>query len=432
VYASVYRPEALLYRRLMGLLDYDERMAVLIQEVQGQRLGQAFLPEAAGVAFSRNQFRWSPSIDRRAGFLRLVWGLGTRAVEQYAGDYPRLVALSHPTLQPEASPLHLRHYSQQNVDLIDLQANALCTLPVGQALRPDMPHLRLIAQRFQDGDMADIVSHPLGLDPHDLVLTFDGLLRRTDTPALMRRALQALESAYGTPVDVEFVLSLKDQDAGTTLASLHLLQCRPQSQLEGEATRLPTDVPVERRLFVSRRMVPDGRVRGIRYIVYIPARAYDALGGRTSRQELAGLIGRVNARLAGERFILLGPGRWGSDNPDLGIPVAFGDIYHARALVEVAGGERAPEPSYGTHFFQDLLEANIIPLALSPDDPGAEFAQAYLEESRNMLGALLPEDISWEGTVRVTDVAETAPGTSVEIVMDGEAGAAMAYLVPPE
>ena len=87
-----------------GLQDYDERMAILIQVVQGEPYGRYFLPHAAGVAFSRNLYRWSPQIRREDGFVRLVWGLGTRAVDRVGNDYPRLVALSHPLLHPEASP----------------------------------------------------------------------------------------------------------------------------------------------------------------------------------------------------------------------------------------------------------------------------------------------------------------------------------------
>lgn len=428
VYASVYGPDVLLYRRRMGLVDYDERMAILIQEVQGRQDGRYFLPDAAGVAYSRNQFRWHPRIDRRAGFLRLVWGMGTRAVEQLAGDYPRLVALSHPDLRPESDPRRIRHYSQQLVDLIDIETNTFRSLPVTEVLRADTPNLRLLAQRVQDGTLQDIISLPLALDTRELVLTFDGLLRRTAAPAMLRAMLSALESAYGGPVDTEFVLKLDETGGPPTIC---LLQCRPQSQLESEAVHLPADVPVDRRLFVSRRIAPDGWVRGIRTIVYVLPAAYAALPSRALKVELARLIGRLNQRLAGESFILIGPGRWGSDNPDLGIPVGYGDIFNARALIEMAADESSPEPSYGTHFFQDLLEAHIYPLALAPSDPGAEFNRSFFEQSPNALATLLPDDANWESILRVIDVPAAAEGASVELVMDGDAGASMAYLHPP-
>jgi phosphoenolpyruvate synthase/pyruvate phosphate dikinase len=100
-FASTLKPEALLYRRSKGLQDYDERMAILIQLVQGDSYGRYFLPHGAGVAFSHNLYRRNQQIRREDGFARLVWGLGTRAVERVGNDYPRPVALSHPTLQPD-------------------------------------------------------------------------------------------------------------------------------------------------------------------------------------------------------------------------------------------------------------------------------------------------------------------------------------------
>jgi hypothetical protein len=88
--------------------------------VEGETYGQYFLPHAAGVAFSRNLYRWSQQIRKEDGFIRMVWGLGTRAVDRVGNDYPRLVALSHPLLLPQANIKDIHHYFQQYVDLIDL------------------------------------------------------------------------------------------------------------------------------------------------------------------------------------------------------------------------------------------------------------------------------------------------------------------------
>ncbi len=431
VYASVYSPDVLLYRRRMGLVDYDERMAILIQEVLGHPMGRYYMPDAAGVAFSRNQFRWSPRIDRHAGFLRMVWGLGTRAVETVGGDYPRLVALSHPQLRPESSPQEIRRYTQRKVDVIDLEASAFRTLPVGEVVSADMAHLRWIAQRYADGDLQEFVSRPLRLDPQEVVITFDGLLRRTPFAQHMRRMLQTLEEAYQVPVDVEFAVLLEEGNRRAPQPAIYLLQCRPQSRIEAEAVRLPKDIPAEDQLFVVRRLVPDGRVSDVRYVVYITPQGYASLRGAVQKQELARLIGRLNSRLKGENFILIGPGRWGSNNPDLGIPVTYADIYNARALIEVAASEQAPEPSYGTHFFQDLVEARIYPLAFSLDDPESRFKRAFFEKASNRLADLLPEDRDWESVVRVIDVPAASGGATLELVMDGDAETALAYLKRP-
>ena len=430
IYASVYSPDVLLYRRHMGLVDYDERMAILIQQVQGRRQGGVLLPDAAGVAYSRNAFRWNPQIRRRDGFARLVWGLGTRAVDQIGGDYARLIALSHPASRPEADPARIRRYSQQHVDVIDLAGNAFRTLPVADLLSADTPHLRYLAQRFEEGTLADLVSLPLGLKPEQLTLTFDGLLRRTPFPALLRDALQTLEHAYGVPVDVEFVLQLEGEDDASPAPYLHLVQCRPQNQADPVAVPAPAEIPDGDRLLVAQGMMPDGQVNGIRYLVLIPPQAYAALPAEADRRQLAQVIGRLNRRLAGETFLLLGPGRWGSTHPELGIPVTYADIYNTRALVELSADVAAPEPSYGTHFFHDLLEAQIYPLAAALQDPATHFGAEFFSSAQNALSSLLPDDASWARSIQVIDL-EQAPGARrAALALDGERGTAILYLSP--
>ncbi|HET7010376.1 MAG TPA: PEP/pyruvate-binding domain-containing protein [Anaerolineales bacterium] len=425
VYASVYSPDVLVYRRQMGLLDYDERMAILIQEVQGRRSGPTFMPDAAGAAFSRNPLRWSPRIDRHAGLVRMVWGLGTRAVEQH-GDYPRLVALSHPDLRPGADPRRIRFVAQQYVDLIDLEANAFRTAPVTEVAPYHADMFQWIAQRYDEGLVEDLVSRPLHSD-QKLIVTLDGLLRRTPFAERMRHTLHHLETAYGTPVEVEFAVVL--EHAGReAVPRLCLLQCRPTSQVESESARAPESLPADRVLFRSQRLVPDGHVPDVRYVVYLPSEAYAALPSFERRKALARVVGRVNERLAGERFILIGPGRWGSINPELGVPVAYGDIYNARALVEVLPAGDAPEPSYGTHFFQDLVEAHIYPLTISLGDPGTIFQSDLLLDSPNALSSLLPDEAEWGAQLRVVDVAAPPRASGLDLAMDGEAGVAVAYL----
>ena len=426
VYSGVYNPDVLLYRSSKGLIDYDERMAVLIQEVHGRRMNGYFLPDAAGVAFSQNQYRWSPMIRREAGFVRLVWGLGTRAVDQVGNDYPRLVALSHPELRPDRDPARIRRYSQHFVDLIDFESNSMRTLPVSEVLDGRTPHLRWIGQRYRDGVLQDFVTAPLSLKPDETVITFSGLLRQSSFASDMMHILKKLETAYRRPVDVEFLALLGDNPQEQ---SLYLLQCRPQSHLELERVEIPANVPKDRLLFASRRLVPDGRVRDVRYIVYISPYGYLRDISDSDRSEIARLVGRINARLADESFILMGPGRWGTQNPRLGIPVGYGDIYNAKALIEVVADEQAPEPSYGTHFFQDLVEAGIYPLAVALEDERDEFNQEFFDRSPNALTRLFPDDAKWKDLVHVIELPDDL---RAELVMNGEASEAIAYLVPVE
>ena len=428
VYASVYNPDALLYRQRMGLTDYDERMAILIQELQGRHNGRYFFPDAAGVAFSRNQFRWSPRIDRNAGFLRMVWGLGTRAVEHLGSDYPRLVALSHPDLRPVSTAQEILRYSQEEIDLIDLDDNAFRSLPVANAIRGSTPNLRLIAQIHREDQLQDLVGKPVGTPADAFVITFDGLLRRTPFTENMKTILLKLEAAYGRPIDSEFAVVVEERQRGFPTPVIIILQCRPQSHLEFEQVEIPADIPVEDRVFVIRHMVPDGIISDIRYVVYVNTRTYAQLPSSAARQEIARLIGRINTRLRDSTFILIGPGRWGSNNPDLGVPVTYSDIYYSRALIEITDSDKSAEPSYGTHFFQDLVEANIFPLALDLGDVGVEFNHEFFDGSANKLDELMPGFSQWSGAVKVIELSAETSGGLLQLVMDGERGEAVAYI----
>jgi hypothetical protein len=428
IYASVLGPDALVYRQRMGLVDYDERMAILIQKVQGQRYRDYFLPTLAGVGFSRNPFRWNRKIRMQDGLLRLVWGLGTRAVERVGNDYPRMVALSHPELRPEAGVGQIRRYSQHFVDLIDLGSNTLVTLPVNDVLGSDYPNLSLLAVRDR-GDYLQPIYASGALDQGPLVITFGDLLKNREFVTLMRTALRKLETHYGCPVDIEFTVEILPGRPPRFV--LHLLQCRPLSGADWDQTlHVPRDVPPEDVVFRACRLVPHGRVERVRYIVYVDPIQYDHVPDYTMRFEIARVVGRLNKRLEGERFILMGPGRWGSSNVELGVKVTYADIYNTRALIEIAlsRAEYTPEVSYGTHFFQDLVETGIYPLPLYPDAPESVFNYAFFAQARNILGELLPEDERLSPYIKVIDVPAAGGGRYLELVMDGNQEEALAYL----
>jgi hypothetical protein len=427
-YASAANPDALQYRRRMGLLDYDERMAILLQEVQGQSYGHYFFPTLAGVAFSRTPILWHPRLRREDGFVRLVLGLGTRAVNRVADDYPRLITLSHPMLRPEASAAAMRRYSQRYVDLIDLQTNQLTTLPVDQVIGLDYPPLRWVASVYEDDTLMPIVSLGASVSPKNLVLTFDALVQRSDFVPHMKSMLSVLSQHYQFPVDVEFAVSLEPASPKPKL-TFHLLQCRPQSSMKGGVVRaLPSNVLEQDKIFLATRMVPQGAVNCVEYIIYVDPRQYGVLADPVSRHEVARSVGLLDKALEGCPFIMIGPGRWGSANPDLGVPVTYADICNSHALVEIAVAQEGmtPEPSYGTHFFQDLVEAEIYPLAVYPEEPGDYLNQAFLDRAQNYLTTLLPEAARLSDCIKVIHVPTECDGRYLEIVMDGER--ALAFL----
>ncbi len=430
VYSSVHNPNALLYRRQKGLLDYDERMAVLIQKVEGRRFRDYLFPSAAGVAFSRNPFRWNRKIRREDGLLRMVWGLGTRAVDRVANDYPRMVALSHPELRPEKTAKEIIKYSQHFVDLIDLAENQMKTLPVSHVISSDYPGIRLLATLDKGDYLQPIFTLGGGLEPDDMVLTFDGLVRDKRFMTTMKMVLQTLEKHYQFPVDVEFAIDIVAERPHPHY-EFRLLQCRPLTSQEwGRELQLPDDVPETDKVFSANKLVPQGVVSRINYIVYVDPERYSRIEEQSVKFEIGRVISRLNKRLEGERFILMGPGRWGSTNIDLGVKVTYADIYNTRVLGEIAmekNGE-IPEVSYGTHFFQDLVESNIYPLPLYPGDRDVIFNRAFLDGAPNALPELLPADASYAEYVKVVDVLAVSGGRFLEIVMNGEQEQALAYL----
>jgi hypothetical protein len=434
-FASTFKPEALLYRRSKGLQDYDERMAILIQVVQGESYGRFFLPQGAGVAFSHNLYRWNPQIRREDGFARLVWGLGTRAVERVGDDYPHPVALSHPTLQPDDTPEAIRYYSQQYVDLIDLEENTFKTLPVRDVLHPNYPVLRFVAQVDRDGYLVTPRSRVMEDEVSSLVITFDELLRRTPFAATLSKMLRLLEEHYHNAVDMEFTVRVPDPYALPPQVQITLLQCRPQSILkEAQAGKIPDHMNKEDILLSTRFMVPRGQLENIRYILFVPPETYYSLETEKARKDLGAVISKLNAALPEKSFICVGPGRWGSLNTDLGVYVCYSDICRTGALVEVSGKGVgvAPEPSLGTHFFQDLMEAQIFPLAVNLDEPETTFNRNFFYDTPNSIGKWICCSEEASRTVRLIAVADYRPGYHIILAMDDEAVQAVAYLSPDE
>jgi len=192
---------------------------------------------------------------------------------------------------------------------------------------------------------------------------------------------------------------------------------------------LPFAIPPAEIVFATLRMVPRGAVSGIHYVLFVPPDGYFSLDG-SGRTRLERAIGALNAALKNETFICVGPGRWGTSTPELGVAIRYGDIYHTRALVELAGKGIGPdlEPSFGTHFFQDLMEANIYPLALTLGEAGTVFNRDFFYKTPNRLPDFLPADDALLNSLRILRVDDFRPGHSLSLVMNDEQNRAVAYL----
>jgi hypothetical protein len=246
----------------------------------------------------------------------------------------------------------------------------------------------------------------------------------------MKRMLQTLAKYYESPVDMEFTVQIIEPGTSSPEVEISILQCRPQSHLQETNVRIPPDVSEKDIIFTTGRVLPHGQVDGIEYVVFVPPEGYYGLQNSSSRVELGRSIGRINNLLKGKVFICIGPGRWGTVNPDLGVRIGYSDIFNTRSLIELSGEGvgTVPEPSFGTHFFQDLLEAQIYPLAIYLDDEDVIFNREFFYDTPNHLVDFLPEDENLMEALRIIRVEDYRPGCLLNLVIDSEAGKAVAYL----
>ncbi|MGQ9663318.1 MAG: PEP/pyruvate-binding domain-containing protein [Kiritimatiellia bacterium] len=407
VYASMMSEDALSYRAERGLLKHDEQMALLIQRVSGATYGNLFYPQVAGVGFSFNPYVWHESIEPEAGVLRLVFGLGTRAVERSDNDYTRIVALNAPSRRPESSLEEVRLYSQHRVDVLDLEANQLVSTRFEDVIEksPDIPLELFVSENVSCSSVREKGSDRAG---RVWLLTFDRLLRDTPIVSDMRRMLATLEAAYGTPVDIEFTINF--QDAQTY--RINLLQCRPlQVQRVGTLAMMPEHVPESEILLRSHGpVIGKSCIRRIDWFVYVVPTVYGQLPDR-DRYQIARLIGEITRHpsLASGTIMLLGPGRWGTSTPSLGIPVTYAEISRVSVLCEIVAmrDDFVPDVSLGTHFFHELVEMDILYLALLSNRPENIIHREFFEGTPNFLPTILPECANWGHVIRVLD---TRPG----------------------
>jgi pyruvate,water dikinase len=429
VYASVFGPDPIEYRAQRGLLDFREEMGIMIEEVVGTRVGKYFFPAFSGVAFSNNEFRWSPRIKLEDGLVRMVPGLGTRAVDRLGDDYPVLMSPGQPGLRINVTADEIERYSPKKMDVINLEKNVFETVDVRDVLREygdSYPGARRIVSLVE----GDRIREPRGLEPDwqgdDLVVTFESLFTRTPFIGQIQALLTFLREKLGMPVDIEFAHDGQD---------LYLLQCRSQSGSEEHAPApIPRDLPRDKVLFTAHRYVTNGRIPNITHLVYVNPEAYGEIPDPRILKDVARAVGKLNTVLPKRQFILMGPGRWGSRGDiKLGVGVTYSDINNTAILMEIARrkGNYVPELSFGTHFFQDLVESDIRYLPLYPDEEGITFNELFFTRSRNILPEILPQFAHVADTVRVIDVPKQTGGNVIEVLMNADLDEAVGILGTP-
>ncbi len=408
VYASTMNEDAIRYRADRNLLSRDEQMALLVMRVSGDRHGDYYYPHVAGVGHSQNLYVTNMnSVSGNKGMLRLVFGMGTRAVDREADDYARLIDLDRPLAPPLAAYGDEFRFSQHKADVINLRENRFETVPIESLSKADFktdPALFMepdgpTRERFRE---AGITGYPVP----DIV-NFDKLLRQTDFIKVMIRLMKDLSEKYDYPVDVEYACSfLPDRDY-----KINLLQCRPlQTRGAGQVGIMPK---VSDFFFRIRGNFMGGNIcLPVRYVVFVKVEAYLDLPERM-KYSVARRLGELNILLRDEHTVLMGPGRWGTTTPSLGVPVNYMEISKFDCLCELAYSSHGlrPELSYGSHFFQDLVEAGTFYTAVYQDESDCLFNESLFDGYENCYSKLLGvSDDSMEQVIRVCDMG---PGGAI-------------------
>lgn len=400
VYASAMSEKALAYRARRGILNLDEQMALLVQRVSGDQYGSFYYPQIAGVALSFNPYVWSEYIDPQAGMIRLVFGLGTRAVDRTEDDYTRIVALNDPTRRPETNFDDVIQHTQRQADVIDLDSNRLVS-----------HDFNVIASGSSNLPSGIFVSEPRNM------LTFEHLLTKTSFVSDIREMLDVLQKAYDYHVDVEITANFFSNGS----YKINLLQCRPLHVREGGSIAEIPDNIAENDVILEAHGAVIGFNRSIiiDQLIYIVPDAYGKLPVK-ERYIIANLIGKIINRQNNDKdksIMLLGPGRWGTATPFLGVPVTFGHINKVCVLCEIVAMHEGlvPDVSLGTHFFNELVESDILYLALFPGQKGNFISKDFFDNSKNKLAEILPEEKKWENVVRVIEPADFLNGTTINL-----------------
>jgi len=429
VYASMFGPDPIEYREEHQLIHQHEEMGIIIQEVVGTRVGPYFLPSFSGVIFSNNEIPWSKRISRNDGLVRMVPGLGTRAVDRLSDDYPILIAPRKPQLRVNVPLDEMIRYSPKMVDVINTESGSFESVDFHSLIEQygaQYPAIHQIISNISHGMMQQ--PRPLSTDfnKDEQIVTFNGIFENTEFLNIVNQITTELQEQFGYPVDIEFAHD------GT---NFYLLQCRSQSYREDHApAEIPKNIHPDHVIFTASRHFPNGFISGISHIVFVDPEEFGKLSNPETLLSVGKAVSKLNQILPRRQFILMGPGRWGSrGEQSLGVKITYADIRNTSMLIEVARkyGDYMPDPSFGTHFFQDLIEAQICYMPLFPDDENMILNEEFIKGSENKLTQLIPEYKLLQKVIHVVDIPETTKGLELNVFMNVQEEMALAVLQNP-
>ena len=403
VYASTMSLSALDYRKRRGLDKRDEQMALLIQRVSGSYYSSYYMPCAAGVGYSYSPYSFLKSSDQSAGMLRLVMGLGTSAVDRTEGSYPRLVSLDMPEKTVYSTYADRHRFSQGKVEVINTSVHDLERLPL-RTIEPEIPEYLQKILLEHDFD-AESRLREMGRRVSSTFISCKGLVSNKTLMSQMKRMLRCIQNEYEYPVDTEFTINVSDEGDYT----IDLLQCRPLQVIKAKSgVTVPNDIPQEHILLESKgASMGLSKASKLDIIVYVDPVVYYNMP-YSEKNSVAKMIGKINwtYRNSGKHMMLMVPGRVGTSSPELGIPTSFADISEFDVVCEMEEARAGynPELSYGSHIFQDLVEAEILYTAVFNNSKTLHFAPEKLKELRNKLDDIA-ENSGLDDVIQIYDVS---------------------------
>ena len=363
VYASVFYSGSRTYIQTTGNLLSEEKMAVVVQSICGSEHDGLYYPMLSGVARSVNFY---PIGNEKAedGIVDLAFGLGKTVVDggnslRFSPKFPKKI------LQLSETKLALRD-TQKMMYALDLCAGSF---KISRDESVNLAHIQ-ISEALQNYSHPELVASTYSMENNRMlpgitakgprIISFDAILKYNRYPLapILKDILEICRNELMCDIEMEFAADIEHRETGTRF-NLKLLQVRPVGEYSADNTLSIDKVSEDMKsIFISSsKALGSGCIEGIKYIIHVPSDSFDSAKTR----EMAAEIAELNNRLKEENgsYVLIGPGRWGSSDPWLGIPVVWSDISEAKIIVETAIPGYRIEPSQGTHFFQNITSLGV-------------------------------------------------------------------------
>jgi pyruvate,water dikinase len=439
---SLFSADAIIYRVKVGFQHRDEQMGILIQKVIGRKFDieyknpktdkvekiRIFAPTIAGVGFSRNLiYILSKKMRQEDGLVRLVMGLGTRAVDR---KFAHEASLSIPNFNPIQNPYLRKKMEQSIMDCLDLSENEIVPVPIAWAakysdkfyslMNPFISVLkdasiRGLSSQFDidyEGTFEDREGDNVIVDFHNFLQT--NRWKGFSFPNEFKNILRALEDNFGHPVDIEFAINIDDKGN----PKFYILQSRAQVHFEeSKQVKIPDHRP-EDLLIENRDCLTHGFTgTGSDYLVYVDSMAYK---NYSYKPAVARAIGKIvhHPSIIGNGSIVILPGRTGTNSPELGVPVKFNEISEINGLVEYGDTILTTDISYGTHFYTGIRDVNIGFMPVQKNDPNAYFNEMFFRISPSITAELLETD-ALDKVIRVIHLPSVVKSKKAFLYLNG-------------